>query len=285
MRDKQNRAPKKHRSDFHHSKRLGQNFLVDAETIAAIIDGSDIDEETAVIEIGPGEGALTSEFVERAGRVIAIELDDRLIPKLHKRFQFYDNIDIIHADILKTDVAALIENAHTEYGMKKVRIIGNLPYYITTPIIMNLVQLRLKADGVTAMMQKEVADRLLAEPGTSKASAITYVVHYYSEVSKIRDVDKTCFYPMPKVDSTLIRMDLRDEPSVKVRDEKLFFRCIKAGFMLRRKTLANSLSTMDDFDRDTINRVLNSVGVDSKRRAESLSMQEFADISDALLEA
>lgn len=269
---------------FHHSKKLGQNFLVDESTIAAIIDGSGIDDETVVIEIGPGEGALTAEFVELAGRVIAIELDDRLIPKLHKRFEFYDNIDIIHDDILKTDMAGLIADARAKYGMKKVRIIGNLPYYITTPIIMKLLRSGLEAESVTAMMQKEVAERLTAEPGTNKAGAITYAVCYYCDVCKICDVDKTCFYPVPKVDSTVLRMDLREGPPVEVKDEKLFFRCIKAGFMLRRKTLLNSLATMGDFDRDTIRNALVSVGIEPTRRAESLSMQEFASISDVLLE-
>lgn len=269
---------------FHHSKKLGQNFLVDESTIAAIIDGSGIDDETVVIEIGPGEGALTAELVELAGRVIAIELDDRLIPKLHKRFEFYDNIDIIHDDILKTDMAGLIADARAKYGMKKVRIIGNLPYYITTPIIMKLLRSGLEAESVTAMMQKEVAERLTAEPGTNKAGAITYAVCYYCDVCKICDVDKTCFYPVPKVDSTVLRMDLREGPPVEVKDEKLFFRCIKAGFMLRRKTLLNSLATMGDFDRDTIRNALVSVGIEPTRRAESLSMQEFASISDVLLE-
>lgn len=266
------------------SKKLGQNFLVDEEVISEIIEGSSIDESSLVIEIGPGMGALTEHLVERAARLVAIELDDRLIPVLRVKFFGYDNFELIHGDILEVDLEELVRREKEEYGLTNVRIVGNLPYYITTPIITKLLEKGTGADSITAMMQKEVGDRLAAEPGTKNAGAITYQVHMYSEVFKVVDAPSDCFYPAPKVDSVVLRMDLRDEPAVKVSDEEFFFRCIKAGFMQRRKTLLNSLMTLGDFSKAEISEALEKAGIETTRRAESLDMNEFAILADCLKE-
>lgn len=266
------------------SKKLGQNFLVDEEVISEIIEGSSIDESSLVIEIGPGMGALTEHLVERAGRLVAIELDDRLIPVLRVKFFGYDNFELIHGDILEVDLEELVRREKEEYGLTNVRIVGNLPYYITTPIITKLLEKGTGADSITVMMQKEVGDRLAAEPGTKNAGAITYQVHMYSEVCKVVDAPSDCFYPAPKVDSVVLRMDLRDEPAVKVSDEEFFFRCIKAGFMQRRKTLLNSLMVLGDFSKSDISEALEKAGIETTRRAESLDMNEFAILADCLKE-
>lgn len=267
---------------FHHSKRLGQNFLRDYEVVDNIVFGSNVGDRTLVIEIGPGEGVLTSALAEEACAVIAVEIDDRLIPILKQRFVAYNNVEILHADILKVDINEVIEDARSRYDFDEVRVVGNLPYYITTPIIMKLLEDDLDIESVTAMMQKEVADRLLAEPGTKKAGAITYSVNYYCETSLICDVGKECFYPVPKVDSAVVRLDIRDGKAVELEDEEFFFACVKAGFTLRRKTLLNSLGTLGNIDKEAILLSLEEAGIDPKRRAESLSMQEFADLAKTL---
>lgn len=272
-------------SHVRPSKALGQNFLIDEEVIYEIVEGSSVSEDSLVIEIGPGEGALTTELAERAGRVVAVELDDRLVQLLKIKLFGLDNVEVIHGDILEVDLNSIIENNLREYNLKDVRVVGNLPYYITTPIIMKLLESGIRADSITAMMQKEVGDRLLAEPGTKYSGAITYAVHYYSTVSKVVDAGSECFYPAPKVDSVVLRMDLRDEPPVALEDEKLFFRTIKAGFTQRRKTLLNSLTTLEGCDRTIAEKALTEAGIEKTRRAESLTMQEFADLSKALGEA
>lgn len=266
-------------------KSLGQNFLIDDEVIQSIIDGSDIDKDSLVIEIGPGEGALTCQMAELAGRVVAVELDDRLIPILNVKLFSYGNCEVIHGDILEVDLNSIIARNLEEYNLKTVRVVGNLPYYITTPIIMKLLEMGTKADSITAMMQKEVGDRLYAEPGSKQSGAITYAVHYYSDVRKVVDVGRECFYPAPKVESVVLRMDILKEKPVAVKDEDFYFRAIKAGFTQRRKTLLNSLTTLDGFSRETIAEALERSGIESNRRAESLSMQEFAILADMLMEA
>ncbi|MBQ3400965.1 MAG: 16S rRNA (adenine(1518)-N(6)/adenine(1519)-N(6))-dimethyltransferase RsmA [Lachnospiraceae bacterium] len=267
---------------FHPSRRLGQNFLRDYRVVETIVAGSDIDRDTLVLEIGPGEGVLTEELAAAAGAVVAVEIDDRLIPVLRRRFQYRSNVEIVHGDILKINIPELLAKAREQRNLSTVRIVGNLPYYITTPIIMTLLESGVSAASITAMVQKEVADRLLAEPGTRNAGAITYAVHYYSEVSLLCDVGRECFYPVPKVDSAVLRLDLRKEPPVALADEALFFRCIKAGFSLRRKTLLNALSTLPDTDKETLTAKLAAAGIDPVRRAESLSLEEFARISNEL---
>lgn len=264
------------------SKSLGQNFLTDEEVIREIVEGSNISKETFVIEIGPGTGALTLPLAERAGHVTAVELDERVIPGLRVKTFSLGNVDIIHEDILKVDLEALISENLAKYGLKEVRIVGNLPYYITTPIIMKLLEEETGAASITVMMQKEVADRIAAEPGTKPAGAITYSVHYYADVSRITDVGRESFYPVPKVDSAVLRLDLREEHPVKVADEDLYFNCIKAGFSHRRKTLLNSLMSLGGYEKAEIERALTAAGIEPERRAESLSMEEFAKLADSL---
>ena len=267
------------------SKSLGQNFLIDEDVIEAIVEGSEVDKDCLVIEIGPGTGVLTCPLAERAGQLVAVELDERMIEPLRVKTFSYGNTEIIHGDILEVNLDEIIETKLKEYNLKRVRIVGNLPYYITTPIIMKLLEMGTAADSITAMMQKEVGDRIAAEPGTKMAGAITYSVHYYSTVSKIVDAGRECFYPAPKVDSVVLRMDIRQEKPVTPANEEFFFRCIKAGFTQRRKTLLNSLTTLQNYDKDRISTALNNAGIDSNRRAESLSMSEFAAVADALMEA
>lgn len=277
--------PPKELGGLRPSKSLGQNFLVDSDVIDAIIEGSGVTKDSLVIEIGPGTGALTLPLAERAGRVIAVDLDERMIEGLRIKTFGLDNVELIHADILETDIRGIAEEKLAEYGLKELRIVGNLPYYITTPIIMKLLESDTGAASITAMMQKEVGDRIAAEPGTKLSGAITYSVHYYSEVSEIAEAGRECFYPVPKVDSVVLRMDLLEEKPVHPADEAFFFRCIKAGFSQRRKTLLNSLMSLGNADRKTIAEALEAAGIDSARRAESLSMEEFAKLADSLREA
>ena len=267
---------------FQHDKRLGQNFLTDMETVYAIADGSGIGPDTLVIEIGPGEGVLTEALAEKAGHVTAIELDERLIPILRVKLYNKENVDIIHGDILETDLNVLIPELLARYELSEARIVGNLPYYITTPIIMKLLEERTPVTSITVMVQKEVGDRLAAAPGEKNTGAITYTVHYYSSVSEICDVDKSCFDPVPKVDSVVIRLDIRDEAPVKPKDPEKMFMLIKYGFMMRRKTLLNSLAAIPAYDKDAVARGLEAAGIDANRRAESLTLSEFAALSDVL---
>ena len=266
------------------SKSLGQNFLIDEDVIAAIVEGSGVRSETLVIEIGPGTGALTLPLAEKAGWLVAVELDERVIPGLRVKTYSLGNVEIIHEDILRIDLRELIERELREHDLKEVRIVGNLPYYITTPIIMKLLESDTGAASITAMMQKEVGDRIAAEPGTKLSGAITYSVHYYADVSSIVSAGRECFYPAPKVDSVVLRLDIREECPVQVKDEDLFFRCIRAGFSQRRKTLLNSLTSLGDYDKTQIAEALDKAGIEHERRAESLSMEEFARLADSLKE-
>ena len=269
---------------FKHAKSLGQNFLNDQNVIDKIVEGSEIDGQTLVVEIGPGEGALTTELVEVAGHVIAIELDDRLIPILRTKFALHDNFEVIHEDVLSVDIKSIVSENMAKRGLTKTRIVGNLPYYITTPIITKLIESEAEFESLTVMMQKEVGDRIEAEPGTKLAGAITYAVHYRCTVDKLCDVSRESFYPVPKVDSVVLRLNMRDVPAVHVNDENNFFKCIKAGFSMRRKTLLNSLQALDDVNKDDIKRALENANIDPSRRAETLTMEEFAELSNSIWE-
>ncbi len=261
---------------FNLTKSLGQNFLTDKNIIDKIVEASNITKEDTVVEIGPGIGVITSELAECAKKVIAIEIDKNLIPILGETLADFDNIEIINADILKTDLNAVTK------GEKNVRIVGNLPYYITTPIIMKLLEEGVEAKSITVMMQKEVADRIKAEPGTKARGAISVAVQYYCEVHKVADVPKEVFVPMPKVDSTVLRLDIRKEKPVSLLDGKLFFAAIKSGFGQRRKTLLNSLSSGAGFEKDDIRKILSEAKIDPQRRAETLTIDEFAQIANAM---
>lgn len=265
---------------FRFSKSLGQNFLTDKGVIDDIIDGADINSEDLVIEIGPGIGVLTAAAAERAGKVIAIEIDKNLMVVLADTLAEYDNIEVINENVLKMDLAELLQN-EADSGRDQVKIIGNLPYYITTAIIMQLLESHIAAKSITIMMQKEVADRIKAGPGSKTYGALSVAVQYYCTVSVVADVPKDVFMPVPKVDSTVLRLDLRTKPPVELLDESMYFRCVRAGFGQRRKTLLNSLQATG-FNKEKIREVLGKAGIDEKRRAETLSLEEFAIISNLM---
>ena len=273
----------KEKYGFRFAKGLGQNFLTDPSVPEAMVEGSGIGPQDLVIEIGPGIGVLTEAAAQAAGRVVAIEVDQRLLPILDETLREYDNIEVICADVLKTDLAQLIQRQTREHGLTgAVRIIGNLPYYITTPIIMKLLEEELPVSSITVMMQKEVADRIEAGPGSKAYGAISVAVQYYCRVSRIASVPKEVFLPSPKVDSAVLLLQLRENKAVQVRDEARFFACVKAGFGQRRKTLCNALSGAGNLPKETVREVLAATGIDENRRAETLSIEEFAKIADEL---
>ena len=264
------------------NKRLGQNFLIDDNAIDAIIESSNISKEDLVIEIGPGLGTLTKYLLEDAGKVICIELDTKMIKILEDRFSLYNNFEIINDDILKVDLNKLIyENKNK--GIKRIKVVANLPYYITTPIIMKLIEDKLDIESITIMIQKEVADRLTAIPGEEDTGAITYTINYYTKPFKIYNVDKTSFLPVPEVNSTIIRLDILKTPSVKVKNEKLMFKIIKTVFMQKRKTLLNGLANSKLFgEKDEIQNMLIELGIDLNIRGEKLTLENYAQIADYL---
>ena len=264
---------------FRNSKSLGQNFLTDKNIIDRIIEGSEIGSEDLVIEIGPGIGVITREAAAAAKKVIAVEIDEDLLPILQYTLGDLNNVEVVNQDILKTDLKEIID---LQDFRGKVRIIGNLPYYITTPIIMKLLEDNTGAETITVMIQKEVADRLKAAPGKKECGAISLMVQYFAKVSEIVKVPRTVFVPQPKVDSTVLRLDVRREKPVMVEDEEYFFKVIKAGFAQRRKTVANSLSVLGDVSREEILKALEKAGIDPVRRGETLSLGEYAALSEAL---
>ena len=269
----------KNRYGFQFSKSLGQNFLTDKSVIDGIIEGAGIGPEDLVIEIGPGIGVLTAAAAEKAGKVIAIEIDRNLITILGDTLAEYHNIEVINENVMKIDLNALISREdNVEY--KNVKIIGNLPYYITTGIIMMLLESHVPAESITIMMQKEVAERIKEGPGSRTYGALSVAVQYYCTVDLVEEVPKHVFMPQPKVDSTVLRLNLREKPPVDLIDEKMFFRCVKAGFGQRRKTLLNSLG-QTGYNKDQIRQCLEEAGIDAKRRAETLSLEDFAALANA----
>lgn len=268
----------KQKYGFRLSKSLGQNFLTDKNIIEQIIEGSLIGPQDLVVEIGPGIGVLTAEVAEIAERVVAVEIDKNLIPILEETLGDYDNITIINQDVLKTDLSELTEKYRTGGSVK---IIGNLPYYITTPILMKLLEEHVPADSITVMMQKEVADRIKAGPGSKDYGALSVAVQYYCTVERVASVSRDVFFPPPKVDSSVLRLDLRKEQPVNLKDERMFFLCVKAGFGQRRKTLLNSLTGAAGLSKDAVREILKAAGIDSGRRVETLNLDEFAAIANA----
>lgn len=263
---------------FRLSKSLGQNFLTDKNIIDEIIESAQIGPEDLVMEIGPGMGVITMEAAEKAKKVIAVEIDKNLIPILKETLKDYDNVEIINKDILKTDVNGLIDGCKEKFA--GVKILGNLPYYITTPIIMKLLEDGVKADSITIMMQKEVADRIKALPGTKAYGALSVAVQYYCTAEAVVNVPKEVFMPQPKVGSTVLRLCIRKEKPVILEDRDMFFRCVKAGFGQRRKTLLNSLMGIDNITKDIVRDALEKAGIDPSRRAETLNLEEFAKLSN-----
>ena len=263
------------------NKNLGQNFLIDDTVIEDIVNGANITKNDLVIEIGPGLGSMTALLVEKAKKVICIELDKKMIQILNDRFIAYNNIEIINEDVLKIDLNSLIEKEKKENEIQNVKIVANLPYYITTPIIMKLLEENLDIESITVMIQKEVADRLIEIPSGKNTGAITYTVFYYCEPEKIREVENTSFVPMPEVTSEVISLKLRKEPAVKVENKKVFFNIIKSAFMQRRKTLINALVNTGVFaSKEEGAKLLKILNLKEDIRAEKLTIEDFARISN-----
>ena len=262
---------------FTFKKGLGQNFLTSQNVLEEIVDAAEID--SGVIEVGPGFGVLTSELAKNSDKVVTIEIDERLIDVLEYTLADYDNVKIVNADILKLDLHKLIQE---EFGNEKVSIAANLPYYITTPIITKLLEEKLPLKNIVVMVQKEVALRMAAKPSSKDYGAITVLCQYYTEPSVVTNVPASLFVPPPKVDSAVLRLKIRKNPAVHVTDEKMFFRVVKAAFSQRRKTLLNCLCSNFSFPKEEMSALLEGVGITPSRRGETLSLQEFADISDAI---
>jgi len=254
--------------DFKTKKSLGQNFLEDQFTIDEIARLSMASKDDIVVEIGPGLGVLTDALAERAGKVIAVELDDRLIPILNTKFALVDNVDIVHQDILQFDWS-VIDNTKT------LRIVGNLPYYITTPILLGLLEKKVNAKIITVMVQKEVADKIVVGPKGTDYGVLAVSLQYYANCTKVLDVPSYMFKPAPKVDSAVVRLDVFEEHRLPPDLEKKFFMLVKKAFSQRRKTLSNSLAGYNGLTKEEIETVLNNIAIDPKRRAESLSVDDY----------
>ena len=265
------------------NKNLGQNFLINEEVVKNIVGCSNIEKEDLVIEIGPGLGTLTKYLLEKAGRVICIELDTKMLQILEDRFSLYNNFELINNDVLKVDLKNIIEKEKTEGKIKKVKIVANLPYYITTPIIMKLLEEELELESITVMIQKEVADRLIAAPGKKNTGAITYSVYYYASSEAIMEVPNSSFIPEPEVTSKVIKLNIRKEPIVTPKDKEKMFKIIKYAFMQKRKTLLNSLTNNGVFEnKQKGTEILNSLGIKENVRPEELTLEQFEKISDIL---
>ena len=264
------------------NKKLGQNFLIDESVVDGIVENSNIGENDLVIEIGPGLGTLTSKLAEKAKKVICIELDSKMVNLLKDRFIAYKNIEIINDDCLKVDINSLILKGKEE-GCKSAKVVANLPYYITTPIIMKLLEERLNIESITVMIQKEVAHRLADVPGGKESGSITYTIWYYSEPEILFDVPNSSFIPEPEVTSTVIKFNILEKPRIEVNDEEKFFKVIKASFMQKRKTLVNSLVNGGVISsKEEAEKILTSIGLDTKIRGEKLSLEDFKNLSEKI---
>ena len=263
------------------NKGLGQNFLVDPEVCPAMAEAAGLDENTCAIEIGPGVGVLTAELAKRAGKVLSFELDERLLPVLKETLAEFDNVEILNKDVMKADLKGIIEEKCK--GMDIV-VCANLPYYITSPIIMLLLESRLPLKSITVMVQKEAADRLCAEVGSRDGGAVTVAVNYYAKSEKLFFVPRDSFLPPPKVNSEVIRLTVRENPPVNVKNEANFFKTVKAAFSQRRKTAENSLSSGTGIKKDVIANALAEAGLEKTVRAEKMTMEDFARLSDLLFE-
>ena len=261
------------RFDIKMSKKLGQNFLIKRGIVDEIVKAADLQEGEPVLEIGPGIGTLTQGLAQSGANVTAIELDTRLLEVLDTTLAQYSNVTIIHGDVLKLDVPSIMNN-------EPFKVVANLPYYITTPIIMSLLESRLPIERLVVMVQKEVALRMVAKPGTKDYGALSVAVQYYTMPDIVLDVPPKSFLPAPAVTSSVIRCVLRDKPPVDVIDEKLFFRVVKAGFAQRRKTFANTMKTTG-LSKDRIEELLAKANIDGQRRGETFTLQEFADVANA----
>ena len=268
---------------FGFQKKFGQNFLIDDHVLTKIMDGANVTKDDFVLEIGPGIGTMTQYLAERARQVLAVEIDTKLLPILEETLALYDNVEVLNNDILKVDMN---EIANKYNNGKPIKVVANLPYYITTPIIMGLFESGVPIDNITVMVQKEVADRMQVGPGTKDYGALSLAVQYYAEPYIIANVPPNCFIPRPNVGSAVIRLTRHQEPPVQVKDEKLMFRIIRASFNQRRKTLQNGLNNAQDlsFSKEEIVRAIESIGLKATVRGEALTLEEFAKLSDALCE-
>ncbi len=267
------------KNDFRFQKRFGQNFLIDANVLQNIITSSEITKEDCVLEIGPGIGTMTQALAEAAGHVVAVEIDQNLIPILQETLRDYSNVTIIHADVLKLDLNEVIM---TYNSGKPVKVVANLPYYITTPIIMGLFESKAAIKSITVMVQKEVADRMQSGPGSKDYGALSLAVQYYSDPQIVQLVPANCFIPRPNVGSAVIRLLRFSEPPVSCKDPSFMFKVIKAAFGQRRKTLLNSLSGGLDIPKDQTLQALNTLHLSETIRGEALTLSQFAALSDLL---
>ena len=267
--------------EFTFQKKFGQNFLIDSHVLNKIIASADITKDDFVLEIGPGIGTMTQYLAEAAGHVLPVEIDKTLIPILHETLASYDNVEVINEDVLKLDICKIVKEKN---GGKPVKVVANLPYYITTPIIMGLLESHVPVESITVMVQKEVAMRMQAGPGTKDYGALSLAVQYYCEPYIAANVPPNCFMPRPKVGSTVIRLTRYSEPPVATENEQLMFRLIRASFNQRRKTLANGLNNSDliDLPKEQIMEAIESLGKGKSVRGEALSLEEFAALSNQL---
>lgn len=268
---------------FVFQKRFGQNFLIDPHVLEKIIRFSEITKDDFVLEIGPGIGTMTQYLAEAAREVTAVEIDDALIPILKDTLKEWDNVTVIHGDILKTDIKKIAEEKN---GGRPVKVVANLPYYITTPIIMGLFESHVPVESVTVMVQKEVADRMQTGPGSKDYGALSLAVQYYAKPEIVANVPPNCFMPRPKVGSAVIRLQKYEVPPVKVKDEKLMFRLIRASFNQRRKTLVNSLKNSSelDYSKEEVEKAVKDCGLSLTVRGEALTLEQFAALADSFSE-
>jgi len=271
---------------FSFKKSLGQNFLIDTNILRNIVDNAELTEASGAIEVGPGIGALTEQLAKRAKKVVAYEIDQRLLPILSETLEPYPNAKVIHSDVLKANVKEMIEEEFA--GIDDVMLVANLPYYVTTPIIMKILEENLPLRGIVVMLQKEVADRISAKPSTKEYGSLSIAIQYYTVPEVVMIVPKTVFVPQPNVDSAVIRLTIRKKPLVAVKSEEFFFRVTRASFAQRRKTILNNLTSQLDNGKEKkeiILAALQAAGIEPSRRGESLSIEEFAALSDALYES
>lgn len=267
--------------NFSFQKKFGQNFLIDTHVLDKIIQSANITEDDMVLEIGPGIGTMTQYLVQAAGKVIAVEIDKNLIPILEDTLSGYDNVRVINEDVLKLDLKKIVDE---ENNGKPVKVVANLPYYITTPIIMGLFENEVPVESITVMVQKEVADRMQTGPGNKDYGALSLAVQYYADPYIVANVPPNCFMPRPKVGSAVIRLTCHQEKPVQVQDEKLMFNIIRASFNQRRKTLANGLKNAAtlDFTKEEVEAAIDALGKGASVRGETLTLEEFARLSDLL---
>lgn len=267
---------------FNFQKKFGQNFLVDSNVLENIIEKAGITEDDLVLEIGPGIGTMTQYLCESAREVVAIEIDETLIPILNYTLEDYDNVEIINDDALKTDIEKIVKKKN---GGKPIKVVANLPYYITTPIIMGLLEGKAPIESITIMVQKEVAERMQTGPGSKDYGALSLAVQYYADAKILMTVPASCFMPRPKVDSSVIKLDIYDKPPVDVCDEEMMFKIIRASFNQRRKTLVNGLKNASNlpFTKEEIEESIEKLGEDVRVRGEKLTLEQFAKLTNILM--